>query len=242
MPGHAREVVAHAARLGVNLFAPDDDHVQVACDETTTAADYAPVIGAFALAGATTLEVSEDGDVDLGFVALDRPSVPLPDWATRTDEYLTHPVFHLYRSETAMLRYLRRLSDQDLALDRTMIPLGSCTMKLNATAEMEPISWPQFADEGPVWRALSESDGTSVPVWRFFNRNTGAHFYTTSDAERQRILVTWPQYADEGAAFYVDASADALRITLCQAYCDALIATGVESVKLELIYGCDPPE
>ncbi|CAM5787579.1 Glycine dehydrogenase (decarboxylating) OS=Cellulomonas persica OX=76861 GN=gcvP PE=3 SV=1 [Cellulomonas persica] len=93
--------------------------------------------------------MSEDGDVDLGFVAQDRPSVPLPDWATRTDEYLTHPVFHLYRSETAMLRYLRRLSDQDLALDRTMIPLGSCTMKLNATAEMEPISWPQFADVHP---------------------------------------------------------------------------------------------
>ncbi len=149
VPGRAREIVAHAARLGVNLFAPDDDHVQIAFDETTTPADLSPVLGAFALAGATTLEVDEQGQVDFGFVAQDRPSAPLPDWATRTDEFLTHPVFHLYRSETAMLRYLRRLSDQDLALDRTMIPLGSCTMKLNATAEMEPISWPQFADVHP---------------------------------------------------------------------------------------------
>ena len=64
-------------------------------------------------------------------------------------DYLTHPVFHTHRSETAMLRYLRRLSDSDYALDRGMIPLGSCTMKLNATTEMEPVSWPEFADMHP---------------------------------------------------------------------------------------------
>ena len=74
----------------------------------------------------------------------------LPAGLRRTSAYLQHPVFHLHRSETAMLRYLRRLSDKDLALDRTMIPLGSCTMKLNATAEMEPISWPEFAHHPPV--------------------------------------------------------------------------------------------
>jgi glycine dehydrogenase len=68
---------------------------------------------------------------------------------TRTSAYLGHPVFHRYRSETALLRYLRRLSDEDLALDRTMIPLGSCTMKLNAAVEMEPVSWPGFADIHP---------------------------------------------------------------------------------------------
>ena len=73
----------------------------------------------------------------------------LPAGLRRTSAYLQHPVFHLHRSETAMLRYLRRLSDKDLALDRTMIPLGSCTMKLNATAEMEPISWPEFATIHP---------------------------------------------------------------------------------------------
>ena len=77
------------------------------------------------------------------------PTTSIPTWAARTTAYLTHPVFHRHRSETAMLRYLRHLSDKDLALDRTMIPLGSCTMKLNAAAEMEPISWPGFADIHP---------------------------------------------------------------------------------------------
>src|SRR5204862_1599489 len=68
----------------------------------------------------------------------------LPAALTRTSRYLAHPVFHRHRSETEMLRYLRRLADRDLALDRTMIPLGSCTMKLNATAEMMPVTWPEF--------------------------------------------------------------------------------------------------
>ncbi len=67
----------------------------------------------------------------------------------RTSEYLTHPAFNRYRTETAMLRYLRALSDKDIALDRSMIPLGSCTMKLNATTEMEPITWPGFAGLHP---------------------------------------------------------------------------------------------
>src|SRR4029078_8292792 len=68
----------------------------------------------------------------------------LPDALVRESEYLTHPVFHSHRSETSMLRYLRRLSDLDYALDRGMIPLGSCTMKLNATTEMESVTWPEF--------------------------------------------------------------------------------------------------
>ena len=73
----------------------------------------------------------------------------LPAGLRRTSEFLTHPVFREHRSETSMLRYLRRLSDFDIALDRSMIPLGSCTMKLNAAAEMEPISWPEFARVHP---------------------------------------------------------------------------------------------
>ena len=67
----------------------------------------------------------------------------------RQSPYLTHPVFHMNRAESEMTRYMRRLADRDLALDRAMIPLGSCTMKLNATAEMLPISWPEFADIHP---------------------------------------------------------------------------------------------
>ena len=74
----------------------------------------------------------------------------LPEAERRTSEYLTHPVFHEHRSETEMLRYLRRLADKDVALDRAMIPLGSCTMKLNATTEMEPVTWPEFAQHPPV--------------------------------------------------------------------------------------------
>jgi len=73
----------------------------------------------------------------------------IPDFANRTSTYLAHPIFNTMRSETSMLRYLRTLSDRDLALDRTMIPLGSCTMKLNATTEMEAVSWPEFSSLHP---------------------------------------------------------------------------------------------
>ncbi len=142
VPGRARAVVAAAAAQGINLWAPDDHHVQAACDERTTEADTFAVLVAFRDGGAT--------DPALPATApLAAPANVLPDEALRTSAYLQHPVFHLHRSETAMLRYLRRLSDKDLALDRTMIPLGSCTMKLNATAEMEPISWPEFATIHP---------------------------------------------------------------------------------------------
>ena len=138
VPGRADVVVAAAAARGINLWAPDADHVQVACDETTTPEHLAAVVAAFVAAGAPRVSVGDPN-----------PALDLPSRLRRTSEFLTHPVFHRYRSETAMLRYLRRLSDKDLALDRTMIPLGSCTMKLNATAEMEAMTWPEFASIHP---------------------------------------------------------------------------------------------
>jgi glycine dehydrogenase len=137
VPGLATAVVGAARDLGVNLRRVDDDHVGIACDETTTREHLSLVWKAFGVA------VS---DVD----SLDADTADgIPSELARTTEYLTHPVFHAHRSETALLRYLRALSDKDVALDRSMIPLGSCTMKLNATAEMEPITWPEFADLHP---------------------------------------------------------------------------------------------
>jgi glycine dehydrogenase len=128
VPGRADEVIAAAKFNGINLWRVDDDHVSVACDEVTTDAHVAAVLDAFGVASAEP--------VCAGIV-------------TRNSEFLTHPAFTRYRTETSMMRYLRSLADKDLALDRSMIPLGSCTMKLNAAAEMEPISWPEFARQHP---------------------------------------------------------------------------------------------
>ncbi|CAM5717991.1 Glycine dehydrogenase (decarboxylating) OS=Streptomyces alboniger OX=132473 GN=gcvP PE=3 SV=1 [Streptomyces alboniger] len=135
-PGKAEQLVATAREAGVNIHLVDADHVSLACDETTTRRQLNAVWGAFGV----------DADVD----ALDA-TVPeaLPGGLLRGDDYLTHPVFHQYRSETSMLRYLRRLADRDYALDRGMIPLGSCTMKLNATTEMESVTWPEFGQLHP---------------------------------------------------------------------------------------------
>ncbi|WP_197093946.1 aminomethyl-transferring glycine dehydrogenase [Nonomuraea sp. SBT364] len=131
VPGRAAEVVAAAAGLGVNLWRAGDDHVSIACDEKTGPAELAKVWEAFGVEPTAT---------DTGTAADALPAALL-----RESDYLTHPVFHEHHSETAMLRYLRKLQDKDIALDRSMIPLGSCTMKLNATTEMEPITWPEFA-------------------------------------------------------------------------------------------------
>ncbi|WP_372469991.1 aminomethyl-transferring glycine dehydrogenase [Cellulosimicrobium marinum] len=150
VPGRAAAVVRAAADAGINLYMPDDDHVQIACDETTTPATVAAVLGAFGVTTTATTPANGETTAKVGDGASPAEGDPtLPTWATRTTPYLQHPIFHVHRSETSMLRYLRRLSDKDLALDRTMIPLGSCTMKLNATAEMEAISWPGFADLHP---------------------------------------------------------------------------------------------
>src|SRR5215475_11926942 len=135
VPGRAAHIVEQAERAGINLYAPDADHVQISCDETTTAEHIATVFAVFGVAPADA--------------ATGAPLPAIPDALLRTSEFCTHPVFSAHHSETAMLRYLRSLADKDYALDRGMIPLGSCTMKLNATTEMEPITWPEFADMHP---------------------------------------------------------------------------------------------
>ncbi|SNQ50262.1 glycine decarboxylase, PLP-dependent, subunit (protein P) of glycine cleavage complex [Frankia canadensis] len=136
VPGRAAQVVARALEQGVNLRLIDGDRVGAACNETTGEADLRAVWTAFDV-------VPPDSDpAPTGVDAL-------PAELVRTSAYLEHPVFHTHRSETAMLRYLRRLADLDLALDRGMIPLGSCTMKLNATTEMAAVTWPEFADIHP---------------------------------------------------------------------------------------------
>ncbi len=149
-PAEARRAVRRAAEAGYHLYDAGDGVVQVACDETTTPAHLRDVVASLvgtALVGASRVGSGLDsGDVVL--VAADEDAIPAA--LARTSKFLTHPVFSAHRSETAMLRYLRRLSDLDVALDRSMIPLGSCTMKLNAAAEMEAITWPEFAGLHPL--------------------------------------------------------------------------------------------
>ncbi|HET6193807.1 MAG TPA: aminomethyl-transferring glycine dehydrogenase, partial [Trebonia sp.] len=147
LPGsaEARRAVRRAAEAGYHLYDAGDGVVQVACDETTTPAHLRDVVAA--LVGAARVGSGLDSG-DVALVAADEDAIPAA--LVRTSKFLTHPVFSAHRSETAMLRYLRRLSDLDVALDRSMIPLGSCTMKLNAAAEMEAITWPEFAGLHPL--------------------------------------------------------------------------------------------
>ncbi len=157
LPGKADLVVAAAAVRGINLRRVDRDHVSISADECTTAETIAVVADAFDLVAGRRAAVVAGTDAAAGGFGLDRS-------VQRSSEYLQHPVFTTYRSETQLMRYIRKLSDRDLALDRTMIPLGSCTMKLNATVEMEAISWPEFASIHPFapdsqtagWRELIE--------------------------------------------------------------------------------------
>jgi len=130
-----------AREAGYNLYLAPDGALQVSCDETTTDDQLREVVAAIC-------QVESPADVELAGPLTGSPDV-LPSSLRRTSAFLTHPVFSEHHSETAMLRYLRRLADFDIALDRSMIPLGSCTMKLNAAAEMEPISWPEFAGLHP---------------------------------------------------------------------------------------------
>ncbi|MDH2415618.1 aminomethyl-transferring glycine dehydrogenase [Nocardioides sp. CER19] len=139
VPGRAADVVSGARALGLHLRLVDVDTVSLSTSETTTRSTITSVLRAFGVSGDA---------VDLD--DLDRSTASaVPDDVARRTPYLTHEVFNSHHSETQMLRYLRKLSGRDYALDRGMIPLGSCTMKLNATTEMEPISLPGFADLHP---------------------------------------------------------------------------------------------
>ncbi|MEI7592603.1 MAG: aminomethyl-transferring glycine dehydrogenase [Actinomycetes bacterium] len=131
VPGRANQVCATAVSLGVNLRLVDDDTIGISLDETSTRQVIETVWKAFGTSGVIA-------DIEPSAVSA------IPDELQRSSDFLTHETFNRYHSETEMLRYIRRLSDRDIALDRSMIPLGSCTMKLNATTEMLPVTWPEF--------------------------------------------------------------------------------------------------
>ena len=144
--GQADSVVSAALAQDINIRKIDADHVVIATDECTEQSHVQQLVSAFAA-------VAANGDASFAAAisaAADGNSAPsIAPQLQRTTPFLQHPAFNTYRSETQLLRYLRRLSDKDIALDRSMIPLGSCTMKLNATAEMTPITWPEFASIHP---------------------------------------------------------------------------------------------
>ncbi|HVL85913.1 MAG TPA: aminomethyl-transferring glycine dehydrogenase [Pseudonocardia sp.] len=146
VPGRAAPVADAAHAAGIALRRVDADTIGIATSELTTVAHLEQVWAAFGIDGDAGALDAATGDA-------------LPAGLIRTSEYLTHPVFTEHRSETSLMRWLRRLADADLALDRSMIPLGSCTMKLNAAVEMEPITWPAFADLHPFAPA-ADAEGT----------------------------------------------------------------------------------
>ena len=145
VPFHADAVLAAARQGGVNLWRVDADTVAIACDEVTERPQVEAIWAAFRVrASIDELDASTHD--------------ALPGALLRKSDFLTHPVFSEHRSETQMLRYLRKLSGRDVALDRSMIPLGSCTMKLNATTEMQAVTWPEFATIHP-FVPLDQADG-----------------------------------------------------------------------------------
>jgi glycine dehydrogenase len=145
---NASDIHAAARKNGINLREVDGSHIGISVDETTTPADVEAIWTAFAAGKAVPSFAAIEAD------AAER----IPAALARTSAYLTHPVFNTHHSETEMLRYLRKLSDKDLALDRTMIPLGSCTMKLNATTEMIPVTWKEFGAIHP-FAPLDQAQG-----------------------------------------------------------------------------------
>lgn len=139
-PARAYSLVAKAREQNINLRHVDADHIGISFDETTRRSEVERLLGCF----------KTNGLANWSLDAVDEElNECIPADLARTSDFLTHPVFSMHRSETQMLRYLRHLQSKDIALDRSMIPLGSCTMKLNATTEMIPVTWPEFANMHP---------------------------------------------------------------------------------------------
>ena len=131
-------------KSGINVRRTNTDQIGISLDETSTAATLGTIASVLT--------------PNIPLVSIDQEFTCIPSSSSRTTSFLQHPVFNTYKSETSMLRYLRKLSDKDIALDRSMIPLGSCTMKLNATTEMEPITWSEFANIHP-FAPLDQAQG-----------------------------------------------------------------------------------
>ncbi|MGZ4997452.1 MAG: aminomethyl-transferring glycine dehydrogenase, partial [Methylobacter sp.] len=134
-PNRAKRIAAQAAEANINLRIIDTDHIGISLDETTTRENLRSVWQVFATA---TADLPNINGLDAAVAEC------IPETLLRNDPILQHPVFERYHSETEMMRYMRRLARRDIALDRSMIPLGSCTMKLNAATEMQAISYPEF--------------------------------------------------------------------------------------------------
>jgi glycine dehydrogenase len=152
-PGKAAAVVAHAKNRDVLIHLVDEDTVSLSLDETTVGENTGLLKGSLEQALAEIFELSD---------YLGASSAPaLPGALARTSSFLDHPVFHTHRSETSMMRYLKSLADKDYALDRGMIPLGSCTMKLNSATEMEAVTWKEFGGLHP-FAPLEDTQGYMI--------------------------------------------------------------------------------
>ncbi|QIB49785.1 aminomethyl-transferring glycine dehydrogenase [Pseudomonas sp. OIL-1] len=154
VPGKAREIVERARQARINLRMIDADSLGVSLDESSTRQTVEKLLAVFASDGEAVDVAALDAQVI-------NSEVGIPAALRRQSAFLTHPVFNSYHSETEMLRYIKSLENRDLALNHSMIPLGSCTMKLNATAEMIPITWPEFAQLHP-FAPLAQAEGYRV--------------------------------------------------------------------------------
>jgi glycine dehydrogenase len=144
----AERVIDAAQKRGINLRRLDENVVGISLNETTTVDDLTDLLSVFASGKQLPFKLDEPAPASLDF----------PDALARKSEFLTHPAFHRYRSETEFLRYVHRLEAKDLALNTSMIPLGSCTMKLNATTEMIPVTWPEFSRIHP-FAPIEQAEG-----------------------------------------------------------------------------------